>query len=56
MGNKDSLHIASAISAKCNYFITVDKGILKKNQVIDYIDVVDPIEFIDICEGCLHEK
>ena len=30
----DALHISCAIYAKCNYFITTDKGILKKAKRI----------------------
>jgi len=42
--SKDALHIACAINQKCDYFLTTDRGILKKN--ISEINVVDPIEFI----------
>jgi len=42
----DALHIACAIYAKCNYFITTDKGILKKAKRIKEIIVIDPINFI----------
>ena len=41
---KDALHIACAIQAKCDYFITTDKKLLNKS--IDGILIVDPIEFI----------
>ncbi len=50
-GNKDALHIASAIEAEADYFITVDKSILKKRNFIENIKIVDPIEFIAILEG-----
>ncbi len=42
----DALHIACAIYAKCNYFITTDKGILKKAKRIKEIIVIHPINFI----------
>ncbi len=42
----DALHIACAIYAKCNYFITTDKGILKKAKRIKELIVIDPINFI----------
>ena len=42
----DALHIACAIYAKCNYFITTDKVILKKAKRIKEIIVIDPINFI----------
>lgn len=44
--NIDSLHIASAINAGANYFLTTDAGILKKAMHIQRICVTDPIEFI----------
>jgi len=46
--NADSLHIACAIEAKCNYLITVDKRVLKyKNK---NIIICDPVEFLRIWE------
>lgn len=42
----DSLHIACAISAKADYFITTDDGILKKATLVDEIRITDPIGFI----------
>jgi len=42
----DSLHIACAIKAKANYFLTTDDGILKKTTLIDEIQITDPIGFI----------
>ena len=50
LGKKDALHLASALNAECNYFITVDKGILKKIKKVDNIVVCSPIEFIDFLE------
>lgn len=50
LGKKDALHIASAINAKCNYFITVDKEILRKTKRFDNIVVCSPIAFIDYLE------
>ena len=44
----DSLHLACAISAGCDYFITVDREILK-NQV-PKIAVVNPIQFVHVYE------
>jgi len=43
----DALHIACAIEAKCDYFITVDKGILKKKHLSHEIKIVNPIDFLD---------
>jgi predicted nucleic acid-binding protein len=42
----DSLHISCAIEQNCNYFLTVDKGILKKANTIEGIKVLSPIEFL----------
>ena len=42
----DSLHLACALVAKVNYFITTDDGILRKATFIDVIKVTDPIGFI----------
>ena len=51
--SKDSLHIASAIVAKCNYFITTDIRLLKyKDQ---RIKILNPIEFIIEMEECNNE-
>lgn len=50
LGKKDALHLASAIEAKCDYFITVDKGILRKTKQLDHIVVCSPIAFIDFWE------
>lgn len=43
---KDSLHIACAIYAKCDYFITTDDRILKYKD--DTIEIVDPNDFIKV--------
>ncbi len=43
---KDALHIACAIVAKAEYFITTDKEILKKTKDLKEIKVIDPINFI----------
>jgi len=50
-GNKDALHIASAIEVNADFFITVDKGILKKKNQIKNLEIVNPIDFITILEG-----
>jgi predicted nucleic acid-binding protein len=49
---KDALHIACAIEAMCDYFITTDDGILKKYRNGEII-VCSPIEFINIFEDLL---
>lgn len=42
----DSLHIACAIEAGADYFLTTDYGVLKKATLIHGIKVTDPIGFI----------
>jgi predicted nucleic acid-binding protein len=41
---KDSLHIASAIEAKCEYFLTTDWKILNKD--VSEIKVINPLDFV----------
>ena len=45
---KDALHLACAIEAKCDYFLSTDKKLLK--TVFDEIIVTNPIDFIKILE------
>ena len=42
----DSLHIACAVKAKADYFLTTDDGVLKKAKLIKNVKVTDPIGFI----------
>jgi len=42
----DSLHIACAILAKCDYFLTTDDKILQRAKQINDIAIADPIGFI----------
>lgn len=42
----DSLHVACAIKAKAEYFLTTDDGIRKKAMHINKIKIIDPIDFI----------
>jgi len=42
----DSLHIACAIKANADYFLTTDDWILKRASLITNIKIRDPIEFI----------
>ena len=41
---KDALHIACAIEAECEYFLTTDKKIINKN--ISEIKLINPLDFI----------
>lgn len=43
---KDVLHISSAIEASADYFITTDKGILRKMEGNKAITVIDPVDFL----------
>jgi predicted nucleic acid-binding protein len=45
--SKDALHIACAITAGADYFITTDIKILKKTKIINEIKIINPIEFIE---------
>lgn len=42
----DALHLACAQALECTYFLTVDKGILKKADQIAWIRIVNPIDFV----------
>ena len=42
----DSLHIACAIIAKCEYFLTTDDQILKRARLLNNIKINDPIGFV----------
>lgn len=42
----DSLHVACAIQAGTDYFLTTDDGILRKATLVQGIRVTDPIGFI----------
>jgi len=44
---KDALHIACAIKAECDYFLTTDRKILSKN--IPEIKLINPLDFIRLC-------
>ena len=42
----DALHAACAMALNCDFFLTVDKGILKKATDIPGIKIINPIDFI----------
>ena len=48
--SKDVLHIACAISEKCEYFITTDAKIIKKMEHDEQINVINPLTFLLISE------
>ena len=43
----DALHLACAASAKCDWFFTVDKGILKRINKIGAMRVANPLRYIE---------
>ena len=49
----DALHVACAIRAKCDYFLTTDDRLLKYRS--NEIKMTNPIEFIKTLEGNNHE-
>ena len=50
---KDACHVASAILAQCDYFISTDKRLLKYKT--DKIKMVNPIEFVSEMEDTKHD-
>jgi len=44
----DAMHIACAVASGCDYFITVDKKLLKRT--LDEIEIISPITFIMLTE------
>jgi len=47
----DALHIACAVYAKCDFYITTDRKLL--NKTIGEIQIINPIDFIMKTEGTL---
>lgn len=45
----DAYHVACAIHADCNYFLTTDKRLLKYQT--DKIELLNPIDFLERLEG-----
>ena len=46
MRNLDSLHIACAICLQCEFFITTDDKVLKRNDLVEEIEIIDPFGFV----------
>jgi predicted nucleic acid-binding protein len=44
--SKDALHVACAVEAACEYFVTTDDGLLKKLAAYQDIAAVDPTAFV----------
>ena len=45
-GAQDALHVASAEEAGCDWFLTTDKGILKRASVSTEMHIANPTTFI----------
>ena len=50
INSKDALHVACAIWAHCDVFVTTDDRILKKFQDFDELEVVSPLTFMTSLE------
>lgn len=46
---KDAAHLACAIQARCDYFITTDDRLLKYKD--DRIRIINPVDFVIMGEG-----
>ena len=49
--SKDALHVACAVEAKCDYFITTDRALLKKAQSLPEMKTVNPMDFAILMEN-----
>jgi predicted nucleic acid-binding protein len=47
---KDALHLACAVEASCDFFITTDRGILKKLDSFEKVRIISPINFLNTWE------
>ncbi len=43
--NKDAVHLACAAESGCDYFITTDKGIIKRRDLINELKIINPLEY-----------
>ena len=48
--SKDALHVACAIEAGCDYFLSTDDSLLKKLSGLDKIKVLNPLSFLTVLE------
>lgn len=49
-GKKDSLYLAWARQGATRYFITVDKGILRRENKVEGMEIVIPLQFLEHLE------
>ncbi len=54
LGTKDALHLACAREAKCAFFITTDRRILKE-RAFGPLRIVDPVAFLSEAEEIQHD-
>ena len=54
--SKDALHVAAAVEAGCDYFVTTDDFLLKKLARQTRIVAVDPTAFVRSTEQWLQMK
>jgi len=43
--SKDAVHLACAAESRCDYFITTDKGIIKRRDLINELKIINPLEY-----------
>ena len=48
--SSDAIHLACAVEANCDWFFTVDRGILKKTNQIGAMRVANPMDYIKEAE------
>ncbi|MEW6482158.1 MAG: PIN domain protein [bacterium] len=48
--SKDALHVACAIEAKCDYFLSTDNSLLKKLSDFDKIKTLNLLSFLTVLE------
>ena len=42
---KDAIHISCAIEAECSIFLSTDKGILKKANLVPELAILNPVDY-----------
>ena len=54
-GIKDSLHLSCAVEGHADFFLTTDKGMLKRSNLLAEIKIMNPVDFIFLMED-VYEK
>jgi hypothetical protein len=49
--SKDALHIASAMEANADYFLTTDDKLLNKTDLITDVKLINPTEFVKVLDN-----